>query len=120
MEVKLITLINSMETIKELSKLKVKAKTAWMLAKSAKAVEAECATFEDVRRAKIEEIATEEEEGNKVIKPNTPEMERFQAEINELLASDVEVDVKKIDIEDLGDNEIEFGKLLQLEWLIND
>lgn len=120
MEIKLITLINSMETIKELSQLKIKAKTSWALAKTAKLMEAEVATFEEVRKKKIEEIATDEEDGNVVIKPNTPEMEKFQAEINELLLSEVTIDAKKISIEDLGDNEIEFGKLLQLEWLIND
>ena len=102
-------LINSAETLKKLAQQDFKAKLAWSVARLLKAAEAEMQSFNETRMNLIKkygekgedgELVTDEK-GNCKIEPEAAA--NFTNELNELIATEIEINANKIPIDLLED-----------------
>ena len=105
-KVKLIDLLNSASVLQRLTTIDFKAKTSWQLYKLISAAEKEIGTFQDTRMKVVQKYAEKDENGEMIVNENEykiadGQIEAFTNEINELLMSEVELNVSPIPLEDL-------------------
>ena len=105
-KVKLIDLLNSAGVLQRLTTIDFKAKTSWQLYKLISAAEKEIGTFQDTRMKVVQKYAEKDENGEPIVNENEykiaeGQMDAFTNEINELLMSEVELNVSPIPLEDL-------------------
>ena len=123
--VKISDLLNSTETLQKLAKKDFKAKLAWTVARLLKAAEAEIQSFNETRMNVIRkygekdengELLTDEKGNCKVLPENVTD---FSNELNELMATEVEINANKIKIELLEDIEFTPQEMAQLEPFVD-
>lgn len=120
MEITLNSLLQAKDMVQILSSIKLKAKTSWQLLKVAKKIESANAEFEQIKNERIREYGTQHEDGTISVEPGTSEYMNLIAELNELLASTVTLDIQKIPLSELEDLEIDIMELFKIEWLIQE
>jgi predicted phage-related endonuclease len=122
--------INSVESLNQLTELKLPVKTAFRLAKITRKMNEVLDTYNEVLR-KIQQDHVEKDEDDKpktLDDPNDPNIKRlvfsdpaaFKAAYQELLEIETEVDFKKLQVEDLGNIEVTPATLFPIEWLIEE
>jgi hypothetical protein len=110
MKVKLLELINSQKELERLGKKQLPVKSAYWIKRITDKVYHELDLFYKQRKEIIEKYQTEEgEKGKKIPKEY---VEKADKEINELAEIEIEIDINKIKIEDLGEVNIEPELLL--------
>ena len=103
-KVKISELINSTETLQKLSQKDFKAKLAWSVARLLKAAEAEIQSFNETRMNLIKKYGEKDENGELITddkgncKINNDSINEFSNELNDLIATEVEINANKIDI----------------------
>lgn len=134
---KLIELINSVESLNKLAECKLPAGISFSLGKFLKEIAPEVETYYKVRSEKIKEYGevVKDDEGNEVKDKNgeltysfsikgtkelTESGKKYVAEMEELENKNLELKIPEIKIADLGKVEIEPKFLLQLAWLIKE
>lgn len=123
--VKISNLLNSTEVLQKLSKTQLKAKTAWQVSKVLKLAEEEMQTFNDTRMEVLKKYAEKDENGELITDENNnckiiPEkISEFNDELTELLDNEIELNVNKINIDDLGDIDFTPAEMNALEAFID-
>ena len=113
-------LINSVDVLQKLSTAEVKARVAFNIGKMLRASEAEINNFNDTRINLIKKYAQKDDSGeiimddngNVTIEPNN--LEIFNQELRELIATTIELNTSKINLDDLNIN-ITPNEMLLLE-----
>ena len=106
-KVQINDLLNSTEALQKLSKTDLKAKLAWQVARLLKAADKEIQEFNETRLKLIQKYGEKDEngelitdeKGNCKILPDS--LDSFSTELNELVNSEIELNVNKIAIDDL-------------------
>ena len=123
--VKLNDLINSTETLQKLAKKDFKAKLAWTIAKLLKLVENEIQGFNDTRMNLINKYGVKDAEGQLITddkgncKIEADSLEQFTNELNELLDTEVELNINKIDMNLLEDIDFTPADMVALEPFVD-
>ena len=124
--VKISDVVNSMETLQKLAQQNFKAKLALSIARLLKQVEAEIQTFNTTRMDLIKKYGTKDEngelitdeEGNCKIDPDS--IETFSKELNELLATEIEINANKIDVNLLDECDFTPSEIAALEPFLEE
>ena len=123
--VKISNLLNSTEVLQKLSKTQLKAKTAWQVSKVLKLAEEEMQTFNDTRMEVLKKYAEKDENGELITDENNnckimpDKISEFNDELTELLDNNIELNVNKINIEDLNDIDFTPAEMNSLEAFID-
>ena len=123
--VKIADLLNSTEVLQKLSKTQLKAKTAWQVSRVLKLAEEEIQTFNDTRMEVLKKYAEKDENGELITDENNnckiiqSEITKFNNELTELLENEIELNVNKINIEDLNDIDFTPAEINALESFID-
>lgn len=123
--VKIENLLNSVETLQKLAQKDFKAKLAWQVARLLKSAEAEIQSFNETRMNLIKKYGEKDENGELITDENgnckiLPEgIETFTNELNELIASEVEINANKLDINLFGDTDFTPSDMAALEPFID-
>ena len=123
-KVKLSDLLNSTETLQELSKKDFKAKLAWSIARLLKAAEVEIQNFNDTRMNLIRKYGEKDENGELIsdeggnCKIEKDKVEVFTNELNELINTEIEINANKIKIELFENTEFTPSEMIVLEPFI--
>ena len=116
MKIKLSTVLelnNMLKAIIDNTELKIDSLLKFKLLGILKNIEIPVNNFETVRNEKIREYGKENDEGNIGISADdTESMEKFTKDMNELVNSDVEVNIQKLKAVDV------FDKGLPAEYLV--
>ena len=116
MTVKLATVLdlnNLLKTIIDNTELKIDSLLKFRLLGILKNIEIPVNNFEAVRNEKIREYGKENDEGNiGILADDTESMEKFTNDMNEVINSDVEVNIRKLKAVDV------FDKGLPAEYLV--
>ena len=112
MKVQLKFITNSIEALKEIAALNLKAKHSFQVARLIKSAQGELESYDTARIATIKKFSSD---GQKVDDDKVPV---FISEINELLEKEVELSDCVITEADLQDFSLKAATILQLEWLI--
>lgn len=109
------TLADSIPALSEIAGMAIAGRTAYAIAKTARAVEAETGPFDEARRAIIGRYADETGEimGAK-------DRAKAAAEIAELRDQEVEISIRPVALDELADLTLKPIHLMQLEWMITD
>lgn len=107
--------------LQDLSRTKMSTLTAWKILKILNTLSKETQIFRDIREEKIKEYGTiNQETGEYFVPENTDNYNTIVRELEEVLNSEIELDIKPIDIHDIEDLEIDMPSLSAIEWLIKD
>ena len=116
MKIKLSTVLelnNMLQAIIDNTELKIDSLLKFKLLGILKNIEIPVNSFEAVRNEKIREYGKENDEGNISISvDDTESMEKFTKDMNEVINSDVEVNIQKLKAVDV------FDKGLPAEYLV--
>ena len=123
-KVKISDLLNSTDVLQKLSKMDLKAKLAWQVSKLLKAADAEIQSFNETRMTLIKKYGQKDDSGELVTddkgncKITEGSVEEFSNELNELLNAEVELNVNKVKIDELGEITFTPSDMVQLEPFI--
>lgn len=119
MQIKLSQLVNSEEALVKLLETKLPVKKAYWLSRFVKKISPELQSFNDSKMKLFTELGEiQKDEKTTKIKPEN--MAKFQDEMVKLLDIEVDIDVEKFDIADLGDALIEPKYITSLDYLFNE
>ena len=120
MKVKLQTLINSEPALLTLLQEKTRREIAFSLAHNTRLMREALVPYQEERTRLITKYGEKQENGEIAILQGSPNLGKFQKEINEYVGeNELELDLKKIKPE-LLPNEISGAVLLDLSWLIEE
>lgn len=113
MNMKMSEVIDSLSGLEAIAGQPVNAKVSWRIAGVIRQVSGYVDDFYKTRKALVDKYSEEGElsEENRAI---------IEQELREILEEEVTIDVKKINLDELGDVNIEPRFLVRLEWLIED
>ncbi|MCK9370955.1 hypothetical protein M0R04_13675 [Candidatus Dojkabacteria bacterium] len=112
---KLKTILEDLDKLTSLSKIKLPIKVSYWVSRILSKVNSELKSFQEQRNKLIEEYGEQDEKTKQFTVKDPEKLKVFSKEINELLDVEVELDVKKISIKDLGAITIE--PELLLNWI---
>lgn len=118
-EVKVSDIVNSIDTLKEFILLPLKAKVAYHVARLTREIDKENVLFQERRNALIGKYAEKDEDGKVKVdevgqmKVAPDNIEAFVKELNEVLETNVQLNVEKIKLDDL-DCEINSQMMINL------
>lgn len=124
-EVQVKDIVNSAEIFSALSQKKLNMRMAYQLAKIIKEVQKEFELFQETRMKLIYEYAERNEDGQLKVDENNnftipkEKIQNFQKELNELLEMQVELQINKINLDELEDIEFTPMDLIKIEKFIN-
>lgn len=119
-------ILNSSETFREISTKSVPVKTAFRIARLIRELDKENVTFDESRRKIIEKYAERDEnggmkqtdEGNVILQQD--KINECNNEMLDLLNTEIEINVDKLHVDDLGDIELTPAQTLSLEAFIEE
>lgn len=120
-KVKISELIDSTSTLQKLAQKDFKAKLAWSIARLLKAAETEIQSFNETRMDLIRKYGEKDDNGELITdeKGNCTlvkdKVQDFNTELNELLASEIEINANPINIEMLEDLDFTPAEMSVLE-----
>lgn len=113
MKIKLNDIVNDYSKFTELTEIKLPLKTSYKIQKANDKIMSEVKQFFKQKDKIVQEYGEENDQGGFSVKPENKET--FKKEINDLLELEVDLDIEKVKIEELGDIQIE-PKLL-IGWM---
>ncbi|MFR7590204.1 MAG: hypothetical protein ACLUVC_02075 [Longibaculum sp.] len=125
MKIELNTLLMSRQTLRILGNAKgLSSVVAYRISKNIKAINKEVAFYEESRIKLLEEHSHKDDEGKAIIFDNTYDiidghMEIVNKELDELRKEEVELDIKKINVEDIDKAELSPFELGTLEFMFD-
>lgn len=123
-EVQVKDIVNSAEIFSALSQKKLNMRMAYQLAKIIKEVQKEFELFQETRMKLINEYAERDEDGQLRVDENNnftipkEKIQDFQKELNELLEMQVELQINKINLDELEDVEFTPMELIKIEKFV--
>ena len=124
-KIKLGDLVNSTEVLQKLSQTELKAKLSWSVTKLLKAADKEMQDFNEARMNLIRKYGEKDENGELIMDQNKnckiPEagLQEFSAELNELMETEIEINVNPLNIDGLEDKEFTPAEMAILEPFID-
>lgn len=124
--VKLLDIIDASPILRKLAESTFSGAVAFKIARLIKACEIELQTFEESRRKIIEEYGEKDENGelkifdNQQIKVKEEYREKCAVSLNELLNTEIELNVNKIPINSLEQIDITPNELIKMEAFIEE
>jgi len=121
---KLRDIVNSIESLKNLTSLKLPVVTSYKLSLFLNKLQPELTTWDTKKNELIKEYGTPklDKDGKETdqfeFKGN--KLKEFNEKIEEIVEQDISLEVPEIKISDLGNIEIETNKLAPLCWLIKE
>lgn len=118
-------LLNSSDVLQKLSKMELKAKLAWTVGRLLKAVDKELNGFNETRTKLIMKYGEKDETGNLKTDENgncqivKESLQAFTDELNELLASSVEINANKLQMDAIENIDFTPAEMTQLEPFID-
>lgn len=123
-KIKMETLLNSTQALQKILMLKLPVVVSFKVGKTIKAIDVELTAYSDSKNKRIKELGEkvkgengELTENYKVTEENTPQ---WLKENKELLDREVNLDIYKLSLSDLGDEKLEPFVFSQLDWLITE
>lgn len=123
-EVQVKDIVNSTEIFSALSQKKLNMRMAYQLAKIIKEVQKEFELFQETRMKLINEYAERDEGGQLKVDENNnftipkEKIQDFQKELNELLETQVELQINKINLDELEDVKFTPMELIKIEKFV--
>ena len=123
-KVTITDILNGTEILQKLSNTGLKAKLAWQVSRLLKAVDKEVQEFNETRMALIKKYGEKDENGELITddkgncKIITENVEKFSAELNELVAAEIEINANKIKMDDLENIDFTPSEMVALEPFI--
>ena len=123
--IKTSILINSTEVLQKLAQSELKARIAWQVARTLKAVEEELQTFNETRMTLIHKYGEKNDDGTLVTDENNnckivPEqMPLFNKELTDLLNEEISINANKISIYDIENLDFAPSEMAILEYFID-
>ena len=117
-------LLNSSDSLKALSQKQLKARCAYAVGRLLKAADNEIASFNETRLELIKKYGEKDENGelknDEQGNVHIPQevISEFNAELQDLLKTEIEINANKIKIEDIGDVEFTPAEMSQLDEFI--
>lgn len=124
-KVTITDILNGTEILQKLSSTGLKAKLAWQVSRLLKAVDTEVQEFNTTRMELIKkygekdgqgELITDEKGNCKIITDN---IDQFTSELNELVASEIEINANKLKMDDLENIDFTPSEMIALEPFID-
>lgn len=117
MKATLAQMVNSVDTIKKLTKAELPIKLAFRFISLTKQIDEKLKVFEEARIELIKKYGTPTDDGGiRVDRENVP---AFNQEYSSLLEEEVELDIQKIALDAFPDSlTLTPTELVQIEWLI--
>lgn len=122
---KLEDLVNSTEALQKLSNTSLKARPAFTVSKMLKEAEKELANFNEVRMNLINKYGEKDEEGKLITDENdnckitAEHINDFSNELQELVATTIEINANKLTLEDLGNADFTPSEIAALEPFVD-
>ena len=121
MKTRIIHVLNAAAMLKDLSNTKMKISVGYKVNK----IIAECKividAFEEKRIELLKLYAEKQEDGSFMFVPeNTEALELFNTNINAIAIEEIELDTPMLDIDELGEVELEPAKIEYVEWFIRE
>jgi len=117
MKIKLFEIVDSISVLNKLQVQELPAKTAYKVQKNIKEITEEIQEFETIRTKLVEKYSKENKDGIKYIPEEN--MEKANIELTELLQEEIEINISKININDLSFR-ISPLDLAKIDWMIED
>ena len=124
-QLKIADLLNSTDVLQKLAGKELKAKLAWQVGRMLKEAEKEIQSFNETRMQLINKYGSKDEKGELVMDENNnckiePEsINNFSNELNELIASEIEINAHKIRIDDIENINFTPSEMAQLEPFVD-
>lgn len=120
MKIKVADLYNLSLGLNELSKKELPIALAFKIQRAQKKVSEELIASDKVRQSLIEKYK-EKELDNGVVQIKKDKLNEFNEKINELMAQEIDLDIEKINIDDLEKSveKVKPQTLMQLETILN-
>jgi len=124
-QVKIVELLNSTDTLQKLSQQDFKAKLAWSIARLLKSAEAEIQSFNETRMNLIRKYGEKDENGDLITdekgncKIDQESLTEFSTQLGDLLETTVEINANKIKVEQLDDVDFTPSEMTILEPFID-
>lgn len=124
-QLKIADLLNSTDVLQKLAGKELKAKLAWQVGRMLKEAEKEIQSFNETRMQLINKYGSKDEKGELVMDENNnckiePEsISNFSNELNELIASEIEINAHKIKIDDIENINFTPSEMAQLEPFVD-
>ena len=124
-QLKIADLLNSTDVLQKLAGKELKAKLAWQVGRMLKEAEKEIQSFNETRMKLINKYGSKDENGELVMDENNnckiePEsINNFSNELNELIASEIEINAHKIKIDDIENINFTPSEMAQLEPFVD-
>lgn len=120
MKVKLASIINSVEGLNNILKKELPVKAAYWLTKLSHKLESEIKQFTETRNRLIKKYG-EQKDNDWLVNPEDKEKyEKFKNEMEELLNTEVDIDINPIAIKQLGDVKISAIDMMAIEPFLTD
>lgn len=127
---KLLDILNSQSTLAELNNCKgLSSVTAYRIAKNIKLVNEELKVYNDQRIKLLENLANKDEDGKPIIKEDDGMQEydlsrenktKLQEEVNKLLEEEINMDIKKVSLEQLDGAGLSPAQLSTIEYMLEE
>lgn len=124
MNIKIESIINSVEVLKKITNAEIPIQTSYYIAKNIEKIEKELEFFEKERTKIVKKYGEKKEDGELIVSENgnvnIVDVENFNKEMQELNSLEVELDIVKINIEDLRDSKISITprEVLSISYLL--
>lgn len=125
-QVKLNTILESMDTLKELAQKELKGRTAYQVGKLIKKIDEEFSLFNETREKLIRKYAAVDENGEFILNENNAytfkdnNYNLFMDEINSLVGTEISIDASPIPLDDISELQFTPAQMVQLDPFIEE
>lgn len=125
-QVKLNTILESMDTLKELAQKELRGRTAYQVGKLIKKIDEEFSLFNETREKLIRKYAAVDEDGEFILNENNAytfkdnNYNLFMDEINSLVGTEISIDASPIQLDDISDLQFTPAQMVQLDPFIEE
>lgn len=117
---KLIDLINAKPSLDVLVNAKLPVKTAWKISRALPKLEFELSKFDEAKAKLGKEHGTLSEDGKMFTFDNPEKIGLVQKELDGILHCEVDVEMPKLKLDDLGDIEMTAGQMAALSFMLEE
>jgi len=124
MKIKNEVLVNSVQVLSKLNNAELPVKVSYKLAKNIKNIEKELSIYEEEKQKLINKYSEKDEEGKSKVNENGMinilDVENWNKDIKELLEIEVEINVEKINIDELAKSDLKLtpAELILIDYMI--
>ena len=124
MKIKNEVLVNSVQVLRKLNNAELPVRVSYKLAKNIKSIDKELKIYEEEKQKLINKYGEKDEEGKSKVNENGMinilDTENWNKDIKELLEIEVEINVEKINIDELAKSDLKItpSELTLIDYMI--